>query len=279
MKIPQKLVRENIIEITLILSDKEYSKYKELGMEKSNVYSLNQTQKEGYIGYLGKGELDSKMFQGNGVTYIVNEPSNGTIIYTILFIRINDIQYPVIASNMKLKYEYLYKTKSAKNSTFFKWIRELAKEGLLNFTSGQHLQSQKDINNQVVTQDQINEGNSELVEGIDAGNEYPEGEVAFAIHRTIERDYRLIKDAKEKFLENHGRLYCEACGFDFEHFYGNRGSKFIEGHHTKLVSEMNGNYKSKIEDIAMLCSNCHSMIHRKPLLSVKRLKQLIDIRK
>ncbi|WP_242977147.1 HNH endonuclease [Clostridium botulinum] len=54
------------------------------------------------------------------------------------------------------------------------------------------------------------------------------------------------------------------------------GEDFIEGHHIKPVSELKEGEKTKVEDIVLLCSNCHKMIHRKrPWLSREKLKTLI----
>lgn len=106
--------------------------------------------------------------------------------------------------------------------------------------------------------------------------EYPEGKRAYKTHLIIERNQKVIKAAKDNFMRKHnGRLFCETCGFDFTKVYGERGEGFIEGHHKKLVSEMKEGEKTKVEDIIMLCSNCHRMVHRKPLLSVGELKELI----
>ncbi len=103
--------------------------------------------------------------------------------------------------------------------------------------------------------------------------EYPEGAVNYRLHRIRERDGRVIAEAKRLFkLANGGRLFCEVCGFDFEMVYGRRGLDFCEGHHTLLVSEMEPGKKTRPSDIAILCSNCHSMIHRSPLLSPAELK-------
>lgn len=105
--------------------------------------------------------------------------------------------------------------------------------------------------------------------------EYPEGEKAYKTHRVIERNQKVIKEAKKQFAMKHnGRLFCEACGIDFTILYGERGKGFIEGHHTKLVSEMKEGEKTKTGDIAMLCSNCHRMIHRKPLITIEGLFDL-----
>ncbi|AFH62298.1 HNH endonuclease [Paenibacillus caseinilyticus] len=120
----------------------------------------------------------------------------------------------------------------------------------------------------------VNEREDEVTIGdvqADEGKEYPEGKIAFVLHKKRERNPKLIKEAKRLFIRKHGRLFCEACKFDFQKVYGDRGIDFIEGHHKKLISEMDEGEKTKVEDITMLCSNCHRMIHRKPLISVEAL--------
>ncbi|MGG4094330.1 HNH endonuclease [Paenibacillus lautus] len=110
----------------------------------------------------------------------------------------------------------------------------------------------------------------------DEGKEYPEGKIAFVLHKKRERNPKLIKEAKQFFIRKHGRLFCEACNFDFKTVYGDRGDDYIEGHHKKLVSDLKEGEMTKIEDIAMLCSNCHRMIHRKPLISVEELAEIVN---
>ncbi|HDR7066655.1 MULTISPECIES: HNH endonuclease [Bacillus] len=111
---------------------------------------------------------------------------------------------------------------------------------------------------------------------VDEEDDFPEGKEKFRLHRYRERNNKLVKQAKERFIQVHGRLYCEACGMDFEQVYGDRGRNFIEAHHRKPISEMKNDETTKIEDLAMLCPNCHSMIHRKPLVTVEELRVLIQ---
>lgn len=145
MKIPQKLIRDNIIDITIILSDKECDKYKELGLNKTTTFSLDQTQRNNYIAYLGLGNTDSKEVMSNGINYIVTEPNSKKIVYTVINVKINDVEHVIDNQSLKRRYEYEFKSKSAKNSTLFKWVRELAKEGLLNFNNEMHLQVQPQV--------------------------------------------------------------------------------------------------------------------------------------
>ncbi|WP_258871564.1 HNH endonuclease, partial [Halobacillus trueperi] len=90
-------------------------------------------------------------------------------------------------------------------------------------------------------------------------SEFPEGKKEYITHLVRERDSKVIKLAKQKFKNKYGSLYCEACNFNFKDYYGDLGEDFIEGHHTKYVSKMLEGETTKVEDIAMLCSNCHRM--------------------
>ncbi|HCN19301.1 MAG: hypothetical protein A3C38_06990 [Planctomycetes bacterium RIFCSPHIGHO2_02_FULL_50_42] len=78
-------------------------------------------------------------------------------------------------------------------------------------------------------------------------------------HKRIERNVKLSKAAKK----NHGYT-CQACGFNFAKFYGLLGEEFIEAHHLTPISELKGQRVTldPVHDFAVLCSNCHSMIHR-----------------
>lgn len=107
--------------------------------------------------------------------------------------------------------------------------------------------------------------------------EYSEGKVAFGLHKKRERKPELIKKAKEVALKKYGKLVCEVCKFSFQQKYGDIGEGFIEGHHKIPVSQLEPESKTKIEDIALVCSNCHSMLHRKgSQLSVEQLKEKIN---
>ena len=116
----------------------------------------------------------------------------------------------------------------------------------------------------------------EALELTQEDDEFSEGKILLKNHLQRERNVKLIEQSKKKFIENHGRLYCEVCGFDFEEVYGELGKKFIEAHHIKPVSQMTENEKTSIDDIVMVCSNCHSMIHRKkPWLTIDKIKSIV----
>ena len=107
--------------------------------------------------------------------------------------------------------------------------------------------------------------------------EASEGRLLTRTHRVRERDPSIVRKKKQRVLEEHGRIACIACGFDFEQAYGSRGNGYIECHHTKPLSELAPSAKTKISDLELLCSNCHRIVHRgKPWLSIEELKALIN---
>jgi len=107
--------------------------------------------------------------------------------------------------------------------------------------------------------------------------EAEEGRILTRLHRTRERSRKLVEQRKQKALAETGGLRCEACGFDFECRYGERGRGFIEAHHTKPVHTLASGSKTKMDDLALLCSNCHRMVHSaRPWLSIDQLRTLIS---
>ena len=72
-----------------------------------------------------------------------------------------------------------------------------------------------------------------------------------------------------------GRLYCEICGFSFEKTYGELGKNFIEAHHKKPISQLADEEESSVDNLLMVCSNCHRMVHAGD--PEKNLAMLMDL--
>jgi hypothetical protein len=100
-----------------------------------------------------------------------------------------------------------------------------------------------------------------------------EGKDVFRLHRTKERNGAVIKLAKQRAFQGDERLPCQVCCFSFSDKYGDLGKDFIEAHHTQPLSELLEETETKIEDIALVCSNCHRMLH-KGGLTIEDLKVL-----
>ena len=72
------------------------------------------------------------------------------------------------------------------------------------------------------------------------------------------------------------------CGFDFVKTYGVLGEDFAEVHHLNPLSERSpaewtSTMRTNVAEVAVLCSNCHRMIHRrKPALSIEELSGFLS---
>ena len=107
-------------------------------------------------------------------------------------------------------------------------------------------------------------------------DEAPEGRLLTRKHRVRERNRKLVKKKLARFLKDHGRIFCQLCKFDFASMYGKRGEGFIECHHTKPVTTLGPDSKTHLDDLALVCANCHRMIHRRrPWLSLEEIADLL----
>ncbi len=111
----------------------------------------------------------------------------------------------------------------------------------------------------------------------DDESSFPEGKEKFKHHRLLERDGKIVRRAKARRLAETGRLECAVCNFDFVSHYGDVGHGFIEAHHKIPVSLLAGTKKTKIKDLALVCSNCHRMLHRGDTFrTVEQLKAIYE---
>lgn len=103
-----------------------------------------------------------------------------------------------------------------------------------------------------------------------------EGQILTRLHRYRERSTAIVKRKKAAHLKQHGHLCCEACGFDFQATYGDRGEGFVECHHTRPVSELTAGETTKLADLVLLCSNCHRMVHAaRPWWTIEDLRAAV----
>lgn len=94
----------------------------------------------------------------------------------------------------------------------------------------------------------------------------------FREHKRLERNRKL--SAKAKRIHGYN---CQACGMNFLDAYGEIGRSYIEAHHLTPIKELKGQ-KVKLDpkkDFAVLCANCHSMIHRSEFVSdVRKFREI-----
>ena len=70
---------------------------------------------------------------------------------------------------------------------------------------------------------------------------------------------------------------CEVCEFNFRETYGNIGDRHIVAHHIEPIGRRPTATKTTLDDLALVCDNCHAMLHTKdPPLTVAELRQRVD---
>jgi 5-methylcytosine-specific restriction protein A len=106
------------------------------------------------------------------------------------------------------------------------------------------------------------ENNSEAIT-IEEGDEplemHYEDATRFRMHKRIERNAGLSKRVKQLL-----GVTCQVCNVNFEERYGKIGENYIEAHHLIPLASIKGNRVAMDpkKDFAVLCANCHRMIHR-----------------
>jgi 5-methylcytosine-specific restriction protein A len=98
------------------------------------------------------------------------------------------------------------------------------------------------------------------------------------LHRLSERSSTNSRKVKKKL-----GYTCQVCDFNFKNIYGDislnkKKEEFIEAHHKIPIHTLpeNETLEFKIEDFAVLCSNCHRMAHkRKEPYTIEELKEFI----
>jgi 5-methylcytosine-specific restriction protein A len=101
-------------------------------------------------------------------------------------------------------------------------------------------------------------------------------------HRSIERNPSTSRKVKKAL-----GYVCQGCSFDFEKVYGEIGHQYIEAHHLIQLGNLPPNTVVPMNvktDFAVLCANCHRMMHRKngpatlaDLKAVHKLPALIEL--
>ncbi len=105
-----------------------------------------------------------------------------------------------------------------------------------------------------------------------------EGRELLRVHRSRERNQRLVARKKRDVLAETGRLACEACDFDFAEAFGPLGEGFAECHHTLPLALAVGERRTKLSELAVVCANCHRMLHRRPWHTIIELRELLRSR-
>ncbi|WP_051056155.1 HNH endonuclease [Cylindrospermum stagnale] len=116
----------------------------------------------------------------------------------------------------------------------------------------------------------------ERFKDLDEEEVFSEGKEKYSVHKSKERNQKLVARKKQEALSVNPNLPCEICKFSFKERYGELGDKFIEAHHIFPISELTEATETKLEDLILVCSNCHKMIHRtRPWLTKEEIKRFL----
>ncbi|TKB82227.1 MAG: hypothetical protein E8D45_00805 [Nitrospira sp.] len=97
-----------------------------------------------------------------------------------------------------------------------------------------------------------------------------EGDPRLFFHLRRERDPALVRAKREEAEHANGCLKCEACGFVTKASFPGLGGEVCEVHHRLPLAMVSEVVETRLEDLAVLCANCHRAIHRThPLMSVE----------
>ena len=84
-----------------------------------------------------------------------------------------------------------------------------------------------------------------------------EGRRRLVLHLQRERNQTLVRKKKEQAAS----LDCEICGFSFSRAYSGAPSDYCEVHHLLPLSKVEQTTRTRMEDLAILCANCHRVVH------------------
>ena len=86
-----------------------------------------------------------------------------------------------------------------------------------------------------------------------------EGKQRLVAHLQRERNQTIVRKKKKSAASSQ----CEVCGFDFAEVYGIASKGYCEVHHLVPLADAEGGKETKLEDLAILCANCHRVVHLK----------------
>jgi hypothetical protein len=104
-----------------------------------------------------------------------------------------------------------------------------------------------------------------------------EGNRVLRTHFIKERDPSLGAAKRRLFIEEHGYLFCQVCAIKQSDFPRDLGQSCFEVHHLSPIGERIEPRVTRLSDLAIVCANCHRMIHaNQTILSLQEIKEKIS---
>ena len=103
-----------------------------------------------------------------------------------------------------------------------------------------------------------------------------EGKRRLVAHFKRERRADLTLAKRNEIRALHGSLFCEACACAERDLPDAIGEACFEVHHKAPLSDVADEVETSLADLAMLCANCHRMIHRsEPMPTVEAFRRIL----
>lgn len=96
----------------------------------------------------------------------------------------------------------------------------------------------------------------------DEDRSWSEGDKRKVAHLRRERARGLATLKKADMILRDGKLVCERCGLVPSERLGPYGDAVIEVHHKWPLADAENAHRTRLEDLACLCANCHRITHR-----------------
>ena len=106
-----------------------------------------------------------------------------------------------------------------------------------------------------------------------------EGRILTRLHAYRERDRTFARRVRDHFKRQHGGLlHCEACGMVAENVYGTKGERCMEAHHKVPIEELQPDSVTLVQEMAMVCANCHRVIHSgRPCITIDQIRGILAL--
>jgi hypothetical protein len=99
-----------------------------------------------------------------------------------------------------------------------------------------------------------------------------EGRRRLVLHLQRERNHTVVRNKRKQATS----LDCEVCGFSFTRTYGQADIDYCEVHHLLPLSEVEDTTRTRMEDLAILCANCHRVIHlHNPPYTLQQVRSML----
>jgi predicted HNH restriction endonuclease len=97
-----------------------------------------------------------------------------------------------------------------------------------------------------------------------------EGRKRLVMHIVRERDRKLVAQKKASV----DPATCEVCGFNSREKYD---VDYCEVHHLIPLADLEEGTKTKLDDLAIVCANCHRILHLQyPPMTLEKLRRQLN---